>query len=29
VAWWPPDPAQWPAEAHPALRRVGELLAQA
>lgn len=29
LAWWPPDPDQWPDEAHPALRRVGELLAQA
>ena len=25
-AWWPADPAAWPEEAHPALRRVGTLL---
>jgi 8-oxo-dGTP diphosphatase len=28
-AWWPPDPGDWPDEAHPPLRRVGELLAHA
>ena len=25
-AWWPPDPADWPAEADPWLRRVAELV---
>jgi 8-oxo-dGTP diphosphatase len=25
--WWPADPADWPTEALPPLRRVGELLA--
>jgi ADP-ribose pyrophosphatase YjhB (NUDIX family) len=25
-AWWPEDPADWPAEAEPALRRMAELL---
>lgn len=25
-AWWPADPAAWPAEADPALRRMAELL---
>jgi 8-oxo-dGTP diphosphatase len=25
-AWWPRDPAQWPDEAHPQLRRVATLL---
>ena len=25
-AWWPPDPAEWPAEAHPQLRRLATLL---
>jgi ADP-ribose pyrophosphatase YjhB (NUDIX family) len=25
-AWWPADPARWPAEAHEALRRVAELI---
>jgi ADP-ribose pyrophosphatase YjhB (NUDIX family) len=25
-AWWPPDPADWPAEAHDALRRMAELI---
>lgn len=28
-AWWPADPGAWPEDAHPALRRVGELLGQA
>jgi 8-oxo-dGTP diphosphatase len=28
-AWWPADPGQWPDEAHPPLRRVGELLEHA
>ena len=28
-AWWPADPGAWPDDAHPALRRVGELLGQA
>ena len=27
-AWWPPDPADWPAEADERLRRLGVLLAQ-
>ena len=27
-AWWPPDPADWPAEADPALRRMASLLVQ-
>ena len=26
-AWWPADPAEWPAEADPALRRMAQLLA--
>jgi 8-oxo-dGTP diphosphatase len=25
-AWWPADPADWPAEAHPALRQMAALL---
>jgi ADP-ribose pyrophosphatase YjhB (NUDIX family) len=25
-AWWPRDPADWPPEADPTLRRLGELL---
>jgi len=25
-AWWPPDPEDWPAEAHPQLRRTASLL---
>lgn len=25
-AWWPADPAQWPAEADPSLRRLADLL---
>ena len=25
-AWWPPDPAEWPEEAHPQLRRMATLL---
>jgi ADP-ribose pyrophosphatase YjhB (NUDIX family) len=25
-AWWPRDPAEWPAEAHPQLRRLATLL---
>ena len=25
-AWWPPDPARWPPDAHDALRRVAELV---
>lgn len=25
-AWWPPSPADWPGEAHDALRRVAELV---
>jgi 8-oxo-dGTP pyrophosphatase MutT (NUDIX family) len=25
-AWWPPDPADWPAEAHPQLRLMAALL---
>ena len=25
-AWWPPDPADWPAEADEPLRRMGQLL---
>ncbi|HEY2635843.1 MAG TPA: NUDIX domain-containing protein [Solirubrobacteraceae bacterium] len=29
LAWWPPDPGDWPDDAHPALRRVAELLAGA
>jgi 8-oxo-dGTP diphosphatase len=28
-AWWPPDPCDWPDEAHAPLRRVGELLVHA
>jgi hypothetical protein len=28
-AWWPPDPGDWPSEALPPLRRVGELLREA
>lgn len=28
-AWWPPDPADWPAEADDRLRRVGQMLAGA
>lgn len=27
-AWWPPDPAEWPAEATEPLRRVAAMLAQ-
>jgi ADP-ribose pyrophosphatase YjhB (NUDIX family) len=27
-AWWPPDPADWPDEAHPQLRRMAALLVQ-
>ena len=27
-AWWPPDPAAWPPEADPVLRRMAELLAR-
>jgi ADP-ribose pyrophosphatase YjhB (NUDIX family) len=26
-AWWPPDPAEWPQEAHPQLRTMAALLA--
>jgi ADP-ribose pyrophosphatase YjhB (NUDIX family) len=26
-AWWPRDPADWPAEAHPQLRRMATLIA--
>lgn len=26
-AWWPADPADWPPEAHPQLRRMASLLA--
>jgi ADP-ribose pyrophosphatase YjhB (NUDIX family) len=26
-AWWPADPADWPSEAHPQLRRMASLLA--
>ncbi len=26
-AWWPADPAAWPGEAHPDLRRMALLLA--
>jgi 8-oxo-dGTP diphosphatase len=26
-AWWPADPAEWPSEAHPQLRRMASLLA--
>jgi len=26
-AWWPPDPAEWPGEADPQLRRMAEILA--
>jgi len=26
-AWWPPDPAEWPDESHPQLRRMASLLA--
>jgi 8-oxo-dGTP diphosphatase len=25
-AWWPPDPDEWPPEAHPQLRRLATLL---
>jgi 8-oxo-dGTP diphosphatase len=25
-AWWPPDPADWPEGAHPALRRLAGML---
>jgi len=25
-AWWPPDPVEWPDEAHPQLRRMAMLL---
>ena len=25
-AWWPPDPADWPEESHPQLRRMAALL---
>ena len=25
-AWWPADPGEWPAEAHPDLRRMASLL---
>lgn len=25
-AWWPPDPADWPEESHPQLRRMATLL---
>jgi hypothetical protein len=25
-AWWPPDVADWPEEAHPELRAIPELL---
>jgi hypothetical protein len=25
-AWWPADPAEWPDEADPALRRMAQLL---
>ena len=25
-AWWPPDPADWPDDAHPQLRRMAALL---
>jgi 8-oxo-dGTP diphosphatase len=25
-AWWPPDPADWPEESHPQLRRMASLL---
>jgi len=28
-AWWPADPARWPAEADEGLRRVGQMLAAA
>ena len=28
-AWWPPDPGEWPSEAHSPLRRVGQLLVHA
>jgi 8-oxo-dGTP diphosphatase len=27
-AWWPPDPADWPDESHPQLRRMASLLLQ-
>ena len=27
-AWWPPDPADWPEESHPQLRRMAALLVQ-
>jgi hypothetical protein len=26
-AWWPADPAAWPEEADPALRRMASILA--
>jgi hypothetical protein len=26
-AWWPQDPADWPDESHPQLRRMASLLA--
>ena len=29
LAWWPPDPERWPAEADPPRRRIGMLLAGA
>jgi ADP-ribose pyrophosphatase YjhB (NUDIX family) len=25
-AWWPPDPAEWPEDSHPQLRRMASLL---
>jgi 8-oxo-dGTP diphosphatase len=28
-AWWPPDPADWPAEADEPLRRMAALLVAA
>jgi 8-oxo-dGTP diphosphatase len=27
-AWWPPDPADWPEESHPQLRRMASLVLQ-